>query len=284
MNPVLIDLQFMKIYWYSLFVMLAFLVGGYIAMREARKNSIDDDYMINFIFFLVPIALLGARIYYIIFNWSYYQSDLIGALKVWEGGLAIHGGIIFGFLWLLFYTRNTGVRTLRFLDIVAPAVLIGQAIGRWGNFFNQEAYGAITTAEKLQSFFIPDFIIEGMLIDGQYHHPTFLYEFLWCVLGFIIILLVRRFSKYLKVGQLTSLFLLWYGTGRYFIEGLRTDSLMFGSIRVAQAFSLVMIFIGITMYFYLKRGSRFDDLYAMEDKTVDRVNKLLDNDTEGDAE
>lgn len=284
MDPVLIDLQFMKIYWYSLFVMLAFFVGGYIAMREARKNSIDDDYMINFIFFLVPIALLGARIYYIIFNWSYYQSDLIGALKVWEGGLAIHGGIIFGFLWVLFYTKNTGVRTLRFLDILAPAVLIGQAIGRWGNFFNQEAYGAVTTAEKLQSFFIPDFIIEGMFINGQYHHPTFLYEFLWCLLGFIIILLVRRFSKYLKVGQLTSLFLIWYGTGRYFIEGMRTDSLMIGDFRVAQGFSLGMIFIGIAMYFYLKRGSRFDDLYAIEDKTVDRVNKLLDTNEEGDAE
>ncbi len=275
MNPVLVDLIFIKIYWYSIMILLAFLVGGYVAIREARKHNIDDDLMINFIFFVVPISLLGARIYYIIFNWSHYQGDLFGAFRVWEGGLAIHGGIIFGFLWLLYYVKANDIRLVRFLDIVAPGLLIGQAIGRWGNFFNQEAFGPATTIETLQGYYIPDFIIKGMNIDGVYHHPTFLYEFVWCLIGFLVIILIRATYRYLKVGQIAGLALMWHGVGRYFIEGLRTDSLMFQSLKVAQVMSIVFVIIGFVMFFFIRRGSRFDNLYSEEDEKPGMINKTI---------
>ena len=136
-------------------------------------------------------------------------------------------------------------------DIAVPSLIIAQAIGRWGNFFNSEAHGPVTTLANLESFHIPKFIIDGMYIEGVYYHPTFFYESLWCILGFIVLLLVRRFYKTLKTGQLTCIYLMWYGLGRLFIESLRTDSLMLGSFKVAQLVSLSCFLIGLLFYLYL---------------------------------
>ena len=149
------------------------------------------------------------------------------------------------------------------LDFVAPALLLAQAIGRWGNFFNQEAHGAATTLEHLQSLHIPDFIIEGMNIGGVYYEPTFLYESLWCLLGFIIILIIRRL-KITKVGQPTAVYLMWYGLGRFFIEMMRTDSLMLGGFKVAQIVSVIMIIIGLLMIMITGRKGRYEDLYDQD--------------------
>ncbi len=287
MDPVLVDLVYVKIYWYSVIVLLAFLFGGYVAMKEAKKYEISEDDFVNFLFFLVPFSLLGARIYYIIFNWSYYQSDLMQVFRVWEGGLAIHGGILFGFVWVVLYARSNQIRLIRFLDIIAPALLLGQALGRWGNFFNQEAYGPVTTAAKLESFYIPDFIIEGMYINGSYYHPTFLYEFGWCILGYLFLIIIRRFVKYLKIGQLTGLGLIWLGAGRYYIEGMRLDSLMLGDYRIAQIVSIVMIFIGIITFFAVMKRSRFDNLYSEKDVNPLKLGKefeLIDSDRVRDEE
>ncbi len=265
MDPVLVDLIYVKIYWYSVIILLAFLLAGYVAMKEAKKFDIDEDTFINFVFFLVPISLLGARIYYVIFNWSHYSDNLLNAFRVWEGGLAIHGGIIFGLLWIILFVRMQRINFMRFLDIVAPALLLGQAIGRWGNFMNQEAYGPATTAAHLESLYIPKFIIEGMYINGVYYHPTFFYEFVWCLIGFFLLLLIRKISQYLKIGQLTGLGLIWLGAGRYYIEGMRLDSLMIGDIKVAQVVSILMILIGIFLYFKARRRSHFQNLYHDKD-------------------
>ena len=158
-------------------------------------------------------------------------------------------------------------------DIIAPALLIAQAIGRWGNFFNQEAHGGNVSLEFLQSIFIPDFIIEGMNIGGQYCspycHPTFLYESLWCLLGFIIILIIRRFAKYLKLGQITGFYLMWYSFARFFIEILRTDSLMFNGFKVAQIASVALFVIGVIVIVVASRGSKFDHLYASQEGEKD---------------
>ncbi len=269
MDPVLIDLVYVKIYWYSVIVMTAFLIGGFLVLKEARKFDIDDETIVNYVFFLVPIALIGARFYYVAFNWSLYQGDFIEILKVWEGGLAIHGGIIFGFLWTWFFAKTNKIKTLRFMDIIAPALVLGQGIGRWGNFFNQEAHGPATTLEKLQSLYLPDFIIQGMKINGTYYQPTFLYEFIWCFIGFLFLLLVRRFSRYLKVGQLAGLGLIWLGIGRFFIEDLRQDSLIFNDLQVAQIFSGIIIFIGLILFFRGRKKSRFEDLYHDKEEIVD---------------
>jgi phosphatidylglycerol:prolipoprotein diacylglycerol transferase len=137
------------------------------------------------------------------------------------------------------------------MDIAVPSLIIAQAIGRWGNFFNGEAHGPETTLVNLQNMHLPEFIVDGMNIDGIYYHPTFLYESLWCVLGFLLLILIRRYYKCLKIGQLTSFYLIWYGTGRLFIESLRTDSLMLGSLKVAQIISIFMIIIGLLIFIYL---------------------------------
>lgn len=260
MNPILLDLGFIKIYWYSVMILLGLIVGGSLIMKESERYKIPEDYMTNMILFLVIFSIIGARIYYVIFNWSYYSSNLIDIFKTWEGGLAIHGGIIFGIIWIIIYTRKYKVNTMRMLDIMSVGLIIGQAIGRWGNFFNGEAHGTATTLEFLKSIHIPGFIINGMNIYGTYYQPTFLYESLWCLLGFILLLIFRR-RYYTKIGQTTGLYLIWYSIGRFFIEGLRTDSLMFGGLRIAQVISILMMIIGLLIFIIKGSGSKLENRY-----------------------
>jgi phosphatidylglycerol:prolipoprotein diacylglycerol transferase len=133
-------------------------------------------------------------------------------------------------------------------DLIVPSVIIAQAIGRWGNFFNSEAHGPITTLAKLKDMYIPDFVINGMFIDGQYYIPTFYYESLWCIFGFVIMIICRYKWNNMKVGQMTGLYLFWYGVGRFFIESLRTDSLMFLNLKIAQLVSIIFIILGIVFF------------------------------------
>lgn len=251
MNPEIVNLFGISIRWYSALILCGIMLAFFLANKESKKFNLPDEFIFDMGFWVVIFGILGARIYYVIFNFSNYSDNLLDIFKVWEGGLAIHGGIIFGLITLLIYCKIKKVKPLRITDIVVPSLIIAQAIGRWGNFFNSEAHGPITTLANLKSLFIPDFIINGMYIDGVYYHPTFLYESLWCILGFIILLLVRRFYKYLKSGQLTCVYLVWYGIGRLLIESLRTDSLMIGSFKVAQLVSLFMIVIGLVFFIYL---------------------------------
>lgn len=251
MNPEIVNLFGISIRWYSVLILCGIMLAFFLANKESKKFNLPDEFIFDMGFWVVIFGILGARIYYVIFNFSNYSDNLLDIFKVWEGGLAIHGGIIFGLITLLIYCKIKKVKPLRITDIVVPSLIIAQAIGRWGNFFNSEAHGPVTTLANLKSLFIPDFIINGMYIDGVYYHPTFLYESLWCILGFIILLLVRRFYKYLKSGQLTCVYLVWYGIGRLLIESLRTDSLMIGSFKVAQLVSLFMIVIGLVFFIYL---------------------------------
>ena len=171
--------------------------------------------------------------------------------------MAIHGGIIAGLIVLIIYTKKYKVNTLKILDISVVGVIIAQAIGRWGNFFNQEAFGQVTSRKILSSQNIPNFIIDGMYIDGNYYQPTFLYESVWNAIGFIIMLFIRR-KKSTKVGELTGFYLIWYSIGRIFIESFRSDSLMLGNIRIAQLISIILIVIGI---FIIARSLKKRELY-----------------------
>lgn len=260
MNPILLDLGFVKIYWYSVMIFLGLLIGGWIILKEAKRFGISEDFITNLFFFAIPISVLGARLYYVIFNWEYYSVNLSEILMIWEGGLAIHGGMIFGLLWIIFYTKKYKVNTFRILDMIVVGLIIGQAIGRWGNFFNGEAHGAATTLEVLKNLHLPNFIIEGMNIGGIYYQPTFLYESMWCLIGFIILLVVRRI-KYIKIGQPTAIYLIWYGIGRFIIEGMRTDSLMFDNLRQAQIVSVIMVIIGIIILILKNKGSKLENQY-----------------------
>ena len=260
MNPVLYDFGIVSIKWYSIMILLGMLFGGYVVLREARKWEIDDSFVINLFFYTIVFGLIGARLYYVVFNFDYYKANPINIIKIWEGGLAIHGGILFGFITAIIYCKKYKVKIPLMLDVIVPGVLIGQAIGRWGNFFNSEAHGMATTYETLKNLFIPDFIINGMKIDGVYYHPTFLYESLLCLLGFIIVLIIRR-RKNIRLTNVTSFYLIWYGGIRIFIETMRTDSLMLGNFKVAIIVSILMIVIGILLIILSLRKSTFENRY-----------------------
>ena len=214
--------------------------------------------MYNYFFYLVPVVLLGARIYYVIFNFDYYSSDLLSILKVWEGGLAIHGGIIAGIVFTYLYTKKNNVSTLCITDIGVVSLILGQAIGRWGNFFNQEAHGSITTLTSLQHQHIPKFIIDGMHIDSNYYIPTFFYESILCLIGFLCLLILRRI-KNIRLGQLTGIYLIWYAIVRFIIEHYRTDSLMLGNFKMAQVISILMLIIGVILIIINKTNKKYNE-------------------------
>ena len=243
MNNVFFSLGGITIYWYSITMLLGILTGIYIAMKEAKKQHLND-YLDNLIFYLILFGIIGARLYYVIFEFEVYKYNLIDIFKVWEGGLAIYGAVIAGALVVIYYSKKHKQSIIKTTDILVPGLIIGQAIGRWGNFFNQEAHGYAVSLSVLKKQNIPAFIINGMHINGSYYLPTFLYESIWCLLGFIILLIIRKLSKE-KEGMVTSTYFIWYGVGRFIIEGLRTDSLYIGNIRVSQLVSLILILIGI---------------------------------------
>ena len=258
MEPI-IDLGIISIHWYSILLFIAILIGSNLAIKEAKKHGFEEDFMVNLLFLTVIIGIIGARIYYVIFNFDYYQNNLLEIFKVWNGGLAIHGGIIAGLITIAIICYKKKINLLKILDYLVVGLIIAQAIGRWGNFFNGEAHGAITSLNYLESLHLPKFIIDGMYINGNYYIPTFLYESVWCFIGFIIMIILRR-KKFMNVGYLTSFYLVWYGVERFFVEGLRTDSLMFLSLRVAQLVSLIMIIIGIVIFIYsLKKSKKYEE-------------------------
>ena len=228
MNPVLFKFLNLEIRWYSVLVLVAFVIGFFLVVYRSRKRGISPALIYDMSFYLVIFCILGARLYYCLFNLDYYKENLIEILKIWQGGLAIHGGIIAGIIFLLIYTRKHDIEFLSLTDLIAPSLVLGQAIGRWGNFFNQEAYGSATTIFELKRLHVPNFVIDGMYINGTYHHPTFLYESVACLIIFIILMIVSIKSKR---GQLTGVYFILYGIVRYFIESLRTDSLMLSNFR-----------------------------------------------------
>ena len=247
MEKVALDLGPIQIYWYSIFIFIVMLVACFLIYKEAKKRGIDEDFLVNLTFNTIIIGIIGARLYYVLFNLSYYLDNPVEIFQIWNGGLAIHGGIIAGLLFIIYYCRRHDVNLWKMLDIIVVGLIIAQAIGRWGNFFNSEAYGPITTAAHLKSLGIPQFIIDGMYILGEYRQPTFFYESVWCLFGFLAMLIIRQY-KYLKIGQLTSFYLIWYGIIRFIIEAMRTDSLMLGPLKMAQLVSLVFIVSGIIIF------------------------------------
>lgn len=250
----------LNIRFYSLFILLAVISVAFFAEKEAHRLGVKKDFLFNMLFWAFIFGILGARLYYVIFNFQEYIKDPIEIIKIWNGGLAIHGGLLAGVLTCYLYCKRYNVRPLRMCDIVAVPVLLGQAIGRWGNFFNQEAHGAATTVAKLQSLLVPQPVINGMQIDGVYYFPTFWFESIVCLIAFIVLCIIRR-GKYTKVGSMTAAYLMIYGTLRFFIEMQRTDALMIAGFRMAQIVSVIMFIVGLVLMMYISRKPKFDDLY-----------------------
>ncbi|WP_303975511.1 prolipoprotein diacylglyceryl transferase [Streptococcus merionis] len=250
-DPIAIEFGPIQIRWYALCIVAGLLLAVYLAMREAPRKKIDPDQVVDFILWAFPVAIVGARIYYVIFSWDQYKDNLGEIIAVWNGGIAIYGGLIAGALVLYLFSKYHFIHPLDFLDIAAPGVMIAQSIGRWGNFFNQEAYGR--AVDSLH--YVPSFIRNQMFIDGSYRQPTFLYESLWNLLGFVIIISIRH-RGWLKRGEPTAFYLIWYGTGRLVIEGMRTDSLMLGGLRVSQWVSLLIIVLGLGLIAYCRKNKK----------------------------
>lgn len=244
MNRVAFNIFGFNVYYYSLCILLGVIVAYILITREGKKQGLTKEFTSDLIFYTLIIGILGARVYYCVFNLDYYLANPSEILKIYNGGLAIHGGVIAGLIFVYLYTKKKNVSFIKILDIVAPAVIIAQSFGRWGNFFNQEAHGGITTYQNLKNMHIPEFIINGMHIEGKYYYPTFFFESIWCLIGFIILMIARK-NKNLKKGFQIGFYFIWYGIGRFFIEALRTDSLMFFGLKIAQIVSLIGIIIGI---------------------------------------
>lgn len=243
LDPIAIRLGPIAIHWYALIIMTGVALAVYLACKEGPRKKISADDVTDFILIAFPLAILGARLYYVIFEWSYYSQHLGEIFAIWNGGIAIYGGLITGAIVLFIFSYYRMIKPIDFLDVIAPGVMLAQSIGRWGNFVNQEAYGGIV--DHLN--YLPSFIQKQMYIDGAYRQPTFLYESLWNLLGFAIIMFLRRRPNLLKQGELLVFYLIWYGCGRFVIEGMRTDSLMLLGLRVSQWLSVVLVFLGLVL-------------------------------------
>lgn len=250
LNPIAFDLGGLQIHWYGLIIATGAFLAVLWAMHEAEKQAIDSENIIDMVLWIAPFALIGARLYYVIFELPFYLSHPEEIIKIWHGGIAIYGGLLAALAVVIIFCRKRNISTWKMLDIAAPSVMLGQIIGRWGNFMNQEAFGAATSGHFLNSLHLPDFIINQMYISGHYRQPTFLYESVWNLIGLIIILILRK-KNFFKQGDVVLTYIAWYAFGRFFIEGMRTDSLyIFGIFRVSQVLSIVLFIgaIGIIIY------------------------------------
>ncbi len=243
--------------WYGLLIASAVLIGVNLSIYLAKKRQINGELIGDLSIWLVLAAIPCARLYYVIFKWDYYSLHPQEIMAIWQGGIAIHGAIIGGTLATLLFAKIKQVKFWDLADVVTPSLVLGQAIGRWGNFFNSEAFGSPIDPNLPWRLYIPSNRRPEEYIDNEYFHPTFLYESLWDlgVFGIIMLLFSRslRSSQPLKNGSLFMIYLIAYSLGRFWIEGLRTDSLMFGSLKMAQVISLIGAGIGVVGLFWLYR-------------------------------
>ncbi|PTE42329.1 prolipoprotein diacylglyceryl transferase [Staphylococcus equorum] len=244
-NPIALELGPISVRWYGIIIAVGILLGYFIAQEGVKRIGFDTDTLVDIIFWSAIFGFIMARLYFVVFQWPYYIQNPVEIPMIWHGGIAIHGGLIGGFVTGIIICKQKNINPFQIGDVIAPSMILGQGIGRWGNFMNHEAHGGPVSRTFLENLHIPDFIINNMYINGKYYQPTFLYESIWDILGFVILILLR---KHLRIGDTFCLYLIWYSIGRFFVEGMRTDSLMLTSdIRVAQLMSIILIIVGIVI-------------------------------------
>lgn len=242
MDPIAFSIFGIDVAWYGILISIGVLIGTSLAMREAKRVGIDEELILDFLIWEIPISLIGARLYYVIFEWDMYKHNPIEAFNIRNGGLAIHGAIITAIIVAIVFTKVKKINFWTIADIAAPSLILAQSIGRWGNYVNQEAHGG------------PTDLPWGIMIDGIKVHPTFLYESIGNFLVFLFLYWYSRNKQKLK-GEVFLLYIILYSFIRFFIEGLRTDSLMLGSIRMAQFISIVGILIGASLFIIRRKKS-----------------------------
>jgi phosphatidylglycerol:prolipoprotein diacylglycerol transferase len=250
---------YITVYWYGIIIVTAALVGGYVAAFEAKRRGEDEDHIWNMLIIVIILGIIGARLYHVFsspqggdYGWAYYREHPEAIFQIWNGGLAIYGAVAGGLLGVLLYTYRFKLSLWRYLDISAPALLIGQAIGRWGNLVNQELYGPPTTLPwgiPIDEFHrIPPFNDLSAYPLTTRFHPDFLYESLWNLVGVVLLLVLgRKFAAKLKEGDLFLGYLIWYPLGRLWVEALRPDAWLIGTIPTAQIISVVLIVVAVAV-------------------------------------
>lgn len=241
------------IHWYGVIIAAGVVLALLLAVREGKRQGIIEDYFYDYLLWALPVAIICARAYYVIFQWPYYLAHPDEIIAIWDGGIAIYGAILGGFATLLIFCHYRHLSSWTMMDVIAPSLIMAQGIGRWGNFMNQEAFGRITSHASLLAQHIPNWIINQMYIGGHYRVPTFLYESLWDFAGFALLLILRHRRHIFKRGEVFLTYVMWYSVGRFVIEGMRTDNLMLGStIRVSQLLS-VIFFVGALVVWITRR-------------------------------
>lgn len=250
-DPVAFHLGSIEVRWYGILIVSGIIIAYFVAQKEGEKRGLEKDFFADLLIWAVPISIICARIYYVGMRWNeHYGSHPEDIIKIWEGGIAIHGALIGALLTGYFFCKKRGVSFLKVADIAAPSILIGQIIGRWGNFMNQEAYGGPVSRDFLENLMLPNWIIDQMYVEQlqSYVHPTFLYESTWNFVGLILLLIFRKVN--LHRGEIFFSYLIWYSFGRFFIEGLRTDSLYFMGLKAAQFVSISAIVVAVAFLIY----------------------------------
>lgn len=239
------------IYWYGLIIALGLVLGTFIALKNAKKIDLSTEYIYDYLLWAIPACIIGARTYYVATSWSDYRDNPISALYFWEGGIAVYGAIIAAIITMIIFCKVKKISLYDMLDCCSIGLILGQAIGRWGNFVNMEAYGGVTTLPWRMSIEEAGRILEV--------HPTFLYESLWNFIGFALLLFLF-YKKRSFQGKVFWTYLLWYGIGRFFIEGLRTDSLYVGEFKISQIVAILSVIASIIMLIRLKRTKERNQL------------------------
>ncbi len=297
-NPTAFRIAGIDIQWYGLIITLGLILAMIYVIPKMKRFGLDADKAFDPILGGILGGIVGARAYYVLWNWDYYKGDFLAIINTRNGGLAIYGGIIGALIVGIIICKIKKVKLLPMLDITVLGLLIGQGVGRWGNFVNQEAFGTNTgnifgmTGGTIQkTIFVNSDYIDGSMLNIDYLepvHPCFLYESVWCILGFLILSTYSKHRKY--DGQILLMYMAWYGAERFIVEGLRTDSLMLGNIRVSQLFSLIIcissIIVQVIMYFSIKRNPEKYILYCNTDESrilLDKENRWnIDDDEEDD--
>lgn len=251
MNPTAFEIGSFEVRWYGILIACGVILAILLASYNCKKKEVNFDIILDVFFIAFPASIIGARMYYVIFEFENYKDNLIDMFNIRKGGLAIHGGLIGAAIAIYIFARIKKMNMLKYLDIAAPSIILAQAIGRWGNFMNGEAHGGEVSYEFISKF--PTFIQKGMYIGGTYYQPTFLYESSWNLIVCIVLLIILYKKNNNDNGIVIASYMILYSLGRVFIEGLRTDSLMIGNMRVAQLISIAGIIIGTSIIAIIKK-------------------------------
>ena len=258
-DPIAFEIFGRPVHWYGILISVGFLLAIMVAMHEAKRTGLEPERFMDIVLISTPSAIVGARVYYVIFNWQMYKDNLSEIIRMWHGGLAIYGGIIVAFAVGALYCRVKHINLWQVFDAASLGFLVGQCIGRWGNFVNKEAYGRETTLPWRMEIY--DAIQQQILAV----HPTFFYESFWNLIGFILLFIYRKQKKF--EGEIFLMYITWYGSGRFWIEGLRTDSLYIGVFRVSQIVAFFSVVVGLGLIWYFRKNQKTNNLEATDDNS-----------------